>query len=129
MGKEPEMSVMFIDDSNNVIGQADYTRWNKLPWYKKLFGYFFYCYKRKFIDMKGFEVSDIDTSKFKAGDVLYLDEDVPGALVSSKATTLEDNLKELNKAFREFINILFTKLRLDKLLNWLSIKHNKLFNN
>lgn len=79
-----EETILLIDEYNNVIGEANYDRWNELPWYKRLFGYFFYCYKRKFIDLEGFAVRNIDTSMFKNGDELYLDKGYHGGLTNKK---------------------------------------------
>ena len=56
MNKGQEITMIFLDDKGHAFGKANYDRWNKLPWYKHLLGFFFYCYKRKFIDMEGFEI-------------------------------------------------------------------------
>ena len=56
INKDPRMSFILVDKDGDWFGEADYTRWNELPWYKQLWGNIFYSYKRKYIDMKGFEV-------------------------------------------------------------------------
>lgn len=77
--------MLLIDVKGDVMGKANYDRFNKLPWYKKMFGNLFYKYKEKFIDMEGFGiVHDIDTSQFKAGHEVYLSKDIPGALTNKK---------------------------------------------
>lgn len=55
-----EGSIILLDINDNAIGHPVYDRWNKLPWYKRLFGFFFYNYKRKFIDLVGFDVKMTD---------------------------------------------------------------------
>lgn len=64
-----EGSVILIDINDNALGHPNYERWNKLPWYKRLFGYFFYSYKRKFIDMEGFQVDGV-VDGLKIGDFI-----------------------------------------------------------
>lgn len=54
--KNEEYGIILVDEDNNWIGEADYTRWNELPWYKQLWGNIFYYYKLKYTDVKGFEV-------------------------------------------------------------------------
>lgn len=48
--------IIFKMESGSLWGKADFTRWNKAKWYQKLLGFFFRCYKRKFIDMMPYEV-------------------------------------------------------------------------
>jgi hypothetical protein len=49
--------VIPIDVEGNIYFTVDYTRWNELKWYKKIFGFISKKYKSKFIDKKGFDVS------------------------------------------------------------------------
>lgn len=39
--------------------KADYTRYNSLKWYKKLYAFFNPVYKRKYIDLVGYEINNI----------------------------------------------------------------------
>lgn len=55
-----EVTLILLDKENNALGHPNYKRWNKLPWYKRFFGFFFYSYKRKFIDIEGFQVNTTD---------------------------------------------------------------------
>ena len=50
------MRALFITNDNEIIGQTDYTRYNKLPKWKKIICFFFKSYKIRFIDVKGFDV-------------------------------------------------------------------------
>lgn len=56
--------IILLDDNGNFIGEPVYKRWNKAKWYQKLLGYFFYSYKRKFIDIKGFEMGYSETNDY-----------------------------------------------------------------
>lgn len=49
--------VFLIDEDGNILGNADYTRWNKAKPYQKLLGKIFKRYKAKFVDVKGFEIN------------------------------------------------------------------------
>lgn len=56
-------------ESGSLWGKADLTRWNKAKRYQKLLGFFFRCYKRKFIDMMPYEV-ELTCSKCGSGNDL-----------------------------------------------------------
>ena len=77
------MRVIFITKDNSIMGHADYTRYNELPWWKKVICFFSPTYKLKYIDVKGFKVNDIDTSKFKAGQKLYISKSKPGEFTTN----------------------------------------------
>jgi len=49
--------IFLIDNNNNIFGQADLTRWDKIKGWRKILGNIFKWYKNRFIDVKGFEVS------------------------------------------------------------------------
>lgn len=50
-----EISIIMIDDKNNLFGQADYTRFNNAKWYQKLWAKISPKYKRSLIDIKPLE--------------------------------------------------------------------------
>lgn len=75
MKKAQEITLILLDKNDNALGHPNYDRWNKLPWYKRLFGFFFYCYKRKFIDLEGFKVKSTDgLGGLKADDFTILQD-------------------------------------------------------
>lgn len=51
-----KISLMFVDEKGDLICKADYSEWNKLVWYKKIFGKLYPKYKKRFIKYKGFEL-------------------------------------------------------------------------
>lgn len=78
-------SFFLVDNKGDIHGKSNYDRFNKLPWYKKLWGKLFYSYKRKFIDIEGFgTIKNVDTSDFRDGDTLYLSTDTLGAWTTKK---------------------------------------------
>lgn len=46
--------ILLVDTNDNLIGQPDYAKYNKLPWYKKLYAFFNRKYKRKHMSVKGY---------------------------------------------------------------------------
>lgn len=50
------MRVLLITKDNEILGNAIYTRYNALPWWKKVICFFSPIYKLKYIDIKGFDV-------------------------------------------------------------------------
>lgn len=62
MEKGDEVTMILVDNDYNFLGKANYDRWNKLPWYKRIFG-FIYCYKNQFIDMEGFDIKPLGALK------------------------------------------------------------------
>ncbi len=77
------MRVLFTIKDNSIIGNAIYTRYNALPWYKKALCFFSRAYRLKFIDCKGFKISGIDTSAFKVGQKLYISKSKPGEFTTN----------------------------------------------
>ena len=55
--------IILVMGDGSHYGLPDYTKWNKLAWYKKVWGFIFRRYKRKFIDMKGFSVKGLPIEK------------------------------------------------------------------
>ena len=49
-------ATFLIDDKGNVIGSSDYSRFNKLKWYQKLYGSIYKPYKNRFVDLKPFKI-------------------------------------------------------------------------
>lgn len=46
--------ILFVTKDNQILGNADYTRYNQLPMWKKVICLFSRAYKSKYIDIKGF---------------------------------------------------------------------------
>lgn len=93
------MRVLFTTKDNSIMGQADFTRYNQLPWWKKVICFFWRPYKRRFIDIKGF-ACDIDTAEFSKGDVLYISKSKPGELTTNLNKDwikIKDEFPECNK--------------------------------
>ncbi len=63
-----DVSLILLDENDNALGHPNYDRWNKLPLYKRLFGYLFYSYKHKYIDITGFNIESVDG--LKKGDFI-----------------------------------------------------------
>lgn len=53
-----QQRIMFVTDTGSIIGKEKTDRFDKLPWYKRLYGFFNKSYKDRFIDIVGFDVKE-----------------------------------------------------------------------